>query len=76
MTMREFIDLLMAAAPESEWDAIEVDFDTSVGTFPSGEEGAEDWIMSTSFLGVEIQEQPAWRDRPAQKFLVIGVSYD
>lgn len=70
MTFQELIDRV-----PSDKRHLPVEWNVDVGTFPSGEEGAEDWIMGAYFEGIEIRTRSAWRDEPEQEFIEISVGY-
>lgn len=53
MTVTELLEAIGAAVPPGDRDTTEVVFDVTVGRFPSGEEGAEDWIMSSDLESIE-----------------------
>lgn len=52
-------DLLARLHAVPEWlRNMPVDIDLTLGQFPSGEEGAEDWIMSSAITGTEMVLEP------------------
>lgn len=57
---------LLAQIPKDKRD-YEVDFNVQTGLFPSGEEGAEDWIMSASLQAVDIRDE--------QKVIYLDILY-
>lgn len=46
MTAAELVERITKAVPADKLSTAKVDLIIDVGQFPSGEEGAEDWIMS------------------------------
>ncbi len=71
MTVTELLEAIGAAVPPGERDTTEVDWDVSLGRFPSGEEGAEDWIMSGGLH--EMRFHPG--DKQHRRALFITVEY-
>lgn len=49
MTFQELIDRVPV-----EHRHLPVELNVSVGSFPSGEEGAEDWFMGATITGIDI----------------------
>lgn len=53
-----------------------VRFEINVGMFPSGEEGAEDWMMDAYFENIEVVvPKDHMREYPEKAFISIEVNY-
>lgn len=62
LTVAGFIEVLAGAIPAGIDPAtVALDINLDLGPFPSGEEGAEDWIMSTALIALTFSPANEWR---------------